>query len=49
MSFSLLAVEGHDLDHRGAGVGEGAGLVEDDGVGLGHGLQELAALDGRCD
>ena len=43
----LLAVEGHDLDHGGAGAGEGAGLVEDDGVGLGQGLQELAALDGR--
>ena len=42
----LFAAEGHHLSHPGAGAGQGAGLVKDDGVGGGHGLQELAALDG---
>ena len=42
----LFATEGHHLSHPGAGVGQGAGLVENDGVGGSHRLQELAALDG---
>ena len=42
----ILAVEGDDLGHPGAGVSEGAGLVKDDGVRFGHGFQELAAFDG---
>ncbi|CAN4028581.1 NADPH-dependent glutamate synthase, partial [Dysosmobacter welbionis] len=42
----LLAVEGDDLCHPGAGVGEGARLVKNDGVRLGSRLQELAAFHG---
>ena len=41
----LFAAEGHHLSHPGTGVGQGAGLVENDGVGRSHRLQELAALD----
>ena len=37
--------EGHDLRHLRFGAGERAGLVEDDGVGLGDGLEEAPALD----
>ena len=42
----LPAAEGDDPGDRGAGAGEGAGLVEDDGVGGGDRLEEPAALDG---
>ena len=46
-NFALAAAgEGDDLDHLGGSAGQGAGLVEDDGVGLGQGLEVLAALDG---
>ena len=38
--------EGDYIHHLRAGPGEGAGLVEHDGVCRGHGLQELSALDG---
>ena len=39
------AVEGQDAGNLGFGVGEGARLVEDDGVGVGHGLEVLGTLD----
>ena len=42
----VVPAEGDDPGDPGRGVGQGAGLVKDDGVRLGHGLQELAALDG---
>ena len=46
-NFALAATgEGDDLDHLGGSAGQGAGLVEDDGVSLGQGLEVLAALDG---
>ena len=41
----VLTTEGNDADHPGAGMGEGAGLIKDNGIGAGHSLQELAALD----
>jgi hypothetical protein len=34
-----------DVDNRGHAVGQGAGLVEHDGVGLGELLHVAAALD----
>ena len=42
----VVPAEGHHLRHPGAGVGQGAGLVKDDGVGPGRRLEEFAALDG---
>ena len=42
----LLGAERYHLSHPGAGVGQGAGLVKDDGIGSRHSLQEFAALDG---
>ena len=42
----LVSAEGYDIGDLGACVGERAGFVENDGVGLGDGLKELAALDG---
>ena len=46
-NFALVAAgEGHDLHYLRGGTGEGAGLVEHDGVCLGQGFQILAALDG---
>ena len=41
----ILSPEGYDLPHRGAGVGEGAGLVKDHGVRAAQNLHVLAALD----
>ena len=41
-----VPAEGDDLGNRGGGVGQGAGLVKDDGIRLGHVLQEFAALHG---
>ena len=41
-----LSVEGKNLCHPGAGVGEGSGLVKDDGIRFRHRLQEFSALDG---
>ena len=41
----LHAIEGNDPGHPGAGVGEGAGLVKDDGIRFCHRLQEFTALD----
>ena len=41
----LMACGGDDLHYAGAGIGEGARLVEDHGIGFGKGLQETAALD----
>ena len=45
LSF-VSATEGDDLCHLGAGMGQGAGLVKNDGIGCGHCLQEFTALDG---
>ena len=42
----LALAEGDDVHHLRGGAGQGAGLVEDDGVGLGQRFQILAALDG---
>ena len=42
----LLGAERYHLSHPGAGVGQSAGLVKDDGIGSRHSLQEFAALDG---
>ena len=42
----LLTAKGDDLCHPGTSVGEGAGLVKDDGVRFGHRLQEPASLHG---
>ena len=42
----ILAIEGDDLGHPGAGVGKGASLVKDDGIRICYRLQEFAALDG---
>ena len=39
-----VPAEGHHQGQAGHGVGQGAGLVKDDGLRLGGGLQELAAL-----
>ena len=39
------AVEGKHAGDLGFGVGEGARLVEDDGIGIGHGLEVLGTLD----
>ena len=36
----------HNVHHGGGSMGQGAGLVEHNGVGLGQGFQILAALDG---
>ena len=45
--FALVtAGEGDHIHHLRGGAGEGAGLVEHDGVRLGEGLQILAALHG---
>ena len=44
-----VAAEGDDLGHHGAGIGQGARLVKDDGVGLGDGLQIFAALHGGAE
>ena len=41
----VFAVEGDDLRYRGAGVRQGAGLVEDHGIGLTQLFEEFAALD----
>ena len=43
----VLAAEGHDLRNRRLRVGQRAGLVKDDRVGLGDGLQKAPALDGN--
>lgn len=43
----VLTTEGDDSDYPGTGMGEGAGLVKDNGIRFDHCLQELAALD--CD
>ena len=42
----LIAAEGDDSRDLGRGVGERAGLVENDGVRLGDGFEEAPALDG---
>ena len=44
--LGVTAAEGHDLRHPGGGIGQGAGLVKNNGVRLGHGLHEPPALDG---
>ena len=41
----LMTGGGDDLHHMGAGIGQGARLVEDHGIGFGKGLQEAAPLD----
>ena len=41
----LHTIEGDDSGHPGTGMGEGAGLVKDNGIRAGHSLQELASLD----
>ena len=43
------AAEGHNLGHRGSRIGQGTGLVENNGIRLGHILQEPAALDGNVE
>ena len=43
----LMAAEGHDLRDLRPGVGQRAGLVEHDRIGLRHGLQKTSALDGN--
>ena len=42
----LHTVEGNDPGHPGAGVGQGASLVKDNGVSLGNRFQEFAAFHG---
>ena len=42
----ILVPEGDDIDETRYRVGQGAGLIKDDGVRLRHGFHELAALDG---
>ena len=43
----LLPAKGDDGRHGGRGIGQGAGLVKDNGIRFGHGLQESATLDGN--
>ncbi len=43
----VYAVEGLDPHHLRCRMGQRTGLIKDNGIGLGHGLQELAALYGN--
>ena len=42
----IFSIEGNHLCYPGAGMGQGAGLVKDNGVRFRHRLQEFAAFHG---
>ena len=43
--FLVMMAKGNDLLHSGTGMGQGSGLVKDDGVCLCHGLQVFVVFD----